>query len=270
MSLSVGGKREQQQQQQQTDPWAPAQPALRSVLSQLEGLQANPSDLTGVRSALQGLSGTLGSSNSGQALTQAGQRIGNANDYVPQAQAGYSDLQRRLSSTADGANQDLGKNTYLQSLLSQVGNDAQNRVNAQFAGAGRDMSGANNIEVGKGVTQAQLPLLLDQYNREVGRSDTAARDLYQGANTTATTSQALDTARSNLIGRGAELQQAGTTAAAETAGQRAQAEQLMAQLPYQQLGWLTELLYPAAGLGNQSQGTRTTTGSNWGFGARLY
>lgn len=321
--------------------------------------------------------------------TADGSNIDNPNNrYAADLETGYGSLDKRLSGVADGSNLDLGNNTYLQKLLTQVGDEAQNRVNAQFAAAGRDLSGANNAEVGRGVTAAQLPLLLDQYTREQGRTDAAGRDLFQanattrdrinaqrnveqgrtdtagrdlfdannavggslntqrnieqgrtdaagrdlyqartnvgrdlnaqrnveqgrsdaaardiysadasqrgvlldqfnrdttrqdtaardlfGAGTdTAKTSSGLDAARLAQRQAGVGLLNQGYDLESGDAQRLIELERLKSQVPFDQLGWLTQLLYPAAGLGSQSSGTSSTTGTKSGFqaGAKIY
>lgn len=171
-----------------------------------------------------------------------------------------------MTPTADGQNLDLRNNSYLQNLLTQVGDDAQNRVNAQFAAAGRDSSGANQAAVGRGVTEAQAPLLLDMYNREQGRTDAAARDLFSGSGQTAQTIAGLDRARSDLRSQGVATTQAAMEARDAGANTRLRLEQQMRDLPYQNLAQLAQLLFPAAQLGGQSSGTGTSNTRTTGWG----
>lgn len=271
MSINFGGSKgtQKQQQTQQTDPWAPTQPLLQSVIGDLGALRTG-ADTTAQNAALDKMKAAADATN--PALAQAevvGQGMVDTPNRSTQVGDAYSDLKRRLSVTADGGNQDLGGNTYLQQLLTQVGDDAAQRINAQFAAAGRDMSGINQQSVGRGVTQAQLPLLLDQFNREVSRSDSAARDLYSAGEGGARTQAGLDAGRADLQRTGLDTIDRAYTGAVDQAKTGFDIETLRQQLPFQQLGWLTDLLYPAAGLGSQSQGqstgTKTQFGANAGF-----
>lgn len=221
--------------------------------------------------------------------------------------ASSGDLNRRIGGTADGNNLDLSKNTYLQNLIDLSARKAQEGVDAQFAAAGRDLSGRNNIEVGRGVTEATLPLMLQQYNTEQGRSDAAARDLAangQGnakdlfsadtgqrktlldqsniekqrqldtafklnsaGNDAAKTAAGLDAAKAALQGQGLDFEKQAYDSKLGSAQQLAELEAAKQKLPFDQLGWLAQLLYPAAGLGGQSSGTASGNKNSFGFSA---
>jgi hypothetical protein len=45
-------------------------------------------------------------------------------------------------------------------------------------------------------------------------------------------------------------------------------EEQMKKMPYDELSWLAELIYPAAGLGQQTQGSGTSTTKGTSFGAK--
>lgn len=269
--FSMGGQKATKDEQSKTDPWGPAQPALKGVLDDLEKLRTS-GDTGAMPGAIDDAINWLKTSGAtgGEGYTKAGGMLLDTPDRTGDITSAYGALNNRLAPVADGTNQDLSGNTYLQSLLKQVGDDAQKRVNSQFAAAGRDFSGANNIEVGKGVTQAQLPLLLDQYNREVGRSDAAARDLYSTGASGAVAQTGMDVSRGGLLAKGAELTKAGVDAGTANAEALLGLAEAKDKLPLTKLGWLAELLYPAAGLGSEKTGSATQNGSNWGFGAKLY
>lgn len=265
---SMGGSRSQTQQQSQTDPWAPTQPLLRDVISRLQGVSSQPGDGS-TEAAIDRLSSFYGDGGgSADVFRRVGHDLVDTPDRTGQIDTARTDLTQRLSATADGQNLNLSENPHLQSMLQQVGDDAQKRINAQFAGAGRDLSGANNLEVGRGVTQAQLPILFDQFNREQGRTDAAARDLANFGLEGARTQTGMDTARGALRRTGAETIQASRELEAGDLGQQLDLAMARERLPYDRIGWLTELLNPVAGLGSQSQGTSSTRGSQWGVGAR--
>ena len=58
----------------------------------------------------------------------------------------------------------------------------QNSVNGQFAGAGRDLSGLNQQYLGRGITAAEAPILLNQYNQNVAQRQQAASGLLGAGN----------------------------------------------------------------------------------------
>ena len=160
-------------------------------------------------------------------------------------------------------------NPYIKQMLTQVGNDASQRVNSQFAAAGRDLSGYNQQDVGRGVTAAQLPILFDQYNREQGRTDAAARDLYGAGNTTAQTVSGLDDNAMKMRALGIDTGKAALDARNYGDNQMINLEEQKKAIPFEGLSKIAELLYPAAKLGSQETGTSTVKGKQSGFGFNL-
>lgn len=252
----------------QSDPWDEVTPYLKDWLGQVgtAGAGGTVGATAGQAAAFDELKDNAGNPMAGDIGGLARDQLATG-DNTGMVRDGYTDLQRRLSGTADGSNLDLSKNTYLQDLLTQVGDDAQNRVNASFAAAGRDFSGANQGAVARGVTSAQAPLLLDMFAKEEGRTDAAARDLFSASGQTAGTIAQLDEARSDLRTQGVETSKAAMEARDAGANTRLKLEQQLKDLPYQDLAQLAQLLFPAAQLGGQSSGTGTSTtkGTSWGF-----
>lgn len=252
----------------QSDPWDEVTPYLKDWLGKVgsTGAGGGVGATSGQAAAFDELKANAGNPMAGDIAGLARDQLATG-DNTGMARDGYTDLQRRLRGTADGSNLDLSKNTYLQNLLTQVGDDAQNRVNASFAAAGRDFSGANQGAVARGVTSAQAPLLLDMFNKEQGRTDAAARDLFSASGQTAGTIAQLDKSRSDLRTQGVETSKAAMEARDSGANTRLKLEQQLKDLPYQDLAQLAQLLFPAAQLGGQSSGTGTSTtkGTSWGF-----
>lgn len=268
MSFGSSKKTTESSFQNQQDPWDEVVPYLKDWLGKVgsTGAGGTVGATPGQQAAFDELKGNAGNPLAGEIGQLAKDQLNTA-DNTGMVRNGYSDLTRRLSATADGSNLDLSKNTYLQSLLTQVGDDAQNRVNASFAAAGRDFSGANQGAVARGVTSAQAPLLLDMFKSEQGRTDAAARDLFSASGQTAGTIAQLDKSRSDLRTQGAETSKAAMEARDAGANTRLRLEQQLKDLPYQDLAQLAQLLFPAAQLGGQSSGTGTSTtkGTKWGF-----
>lgn len=269
MSMSFGSKKSKTTQTTNQDPWDTAVPYIEKFLGSVPtgaSAQITP-EQSSAYSSLKQIAGE-GNPNAGQMLDLAREQ-GQFQSQSGTAGSGYADLQRRLGGTADGTNVSLDSNPYLQRMLQQVGDEARNRTNASFAAAGREMSGMNQQAVSRGVAQAQLPIMMDQYNREVGRSDQAARDLYGAGNTTASTMQGLDAdamqQRLGLIDT--------TKAALEAKGwgqsQILQLEEQMKQLPLDQLERIGNLLYSAGQLGKQEIGTGTSKSSGFSLGLNL-
>lgn len=256
----------------QSDPWDEATPYLKDWLSQLgqTSTMTAPGMTADQSQAFETLktNAQQGNPNAGAIAQLATDQL-SAPDNSGMVKDAYSDLTRRTSATADGKNLDLGNNEYLQKMLTQVGDDAQNRVNASFAAAGRDFSGANQQAVGRGVTQAQAPLLLDFFNKEQGRTDAAARDLFSGANQTAGQMTALEAQRNAIRTQGIETTKAGMEARDAAPNTMLSLSQQMKDLPIQDLAQLAQLLFPAAQLGSQSSGTGTQTTKSTSVGVNL-
>lgn len=259
-------------QSSETDPWDETIPYLKDFLGKLGGQMGQ---------------GTIGATDTQNAAADRLRKLGmdgnpNSGDIQKLADdlfatksragdvgAGYADLERRLSGTADGSNLDILNNPHLAKLMTRVGDDAAQRVNSQFAAAGRDLSGYNQRALGEGVTGAQLPLLLNQYNTEQGRSDSAARDLFAAKTGTATTQDMLDRAAFDTRSKGIDAQKARMDLDAWGPQMVMQLEQQLKGLPYEDLSKIAELLFPAAGLGGQAKGTSRTQGTTVGFGGKL-
>ncbi len=77
----------------------------------------------------------------------------------------------------------VGKNPALQSQLDTLRSDVTNQVNSQFAAAGRDGSPGNLQALGRGIAQAEAPVISAQYNTDIGNQLNAANSLYGAGNT---------------------------------------------------------------------------------------
>jgi hypothetical protein len=273
MSFSFGSESKSQNSKSKQDPWAPAVPYLKDFLAQTGEVGANAGQgLTpGQTEAFGQLKGNAlqGSPWVAQQSQLAGDLYGTA-DRTGIVGDAYGALQGQLGDYASGKYLDPMSNPQMQAMLQQVGDDAANRVNAQFAGAGRDLSGANQTAVGRGVTQAQLPLLLDQYNRAQGQQFDAAKTLYGAGSDTASTQGALDAQRAQLRGAGAAAGQAATDMQNAGAERTIDLEQMMKTLPYEELGQLASLLFPAGQMGKQTKASGTSTGTEFKLGGSIF
>jgi len=159
--------------------------------------------------------------------------------------------------TPGGAN----GNPALRGYLDVARDDAANSVNSMFAGAGRDLSGAHMTALGRGITQAEAPILAGQYNTDVDRAINAGNTIYNATGGTVGGLQGLDQqALANQVqGLGAASALPGLYTAAGSA-QLGAANAGYAQ-PWQNLGMLSGSVIPIAGLGAQSSGTKTETQS---------
>jgi hypothetical protein len=250
-----------QTQQSQTAPWQPAQPMLQGILSQI-GTGLNN---TGLTSAETGALNTL-QSNAAQGNPYAGQigdyaqsllNGGGANAQAPNVQNNLSTLQNYLTPYANGSM--VGNNPALAAQLAQIQTDVGNSVNSQFAAAGRDLSGANQMAYGRGVAAGEAPVIAAQYNTDVGNQMAAANALYGAGNTTANTLSGMQ--QQSLANQGQGVTAAQSALDAQNYGANATlAEEAQRRgIPVQALGLLAQIGVPIAGLGGQSNGTSTGT-----------
>lgn len=134
-------------------------------------------------------------------------------------------------------------------------------VNGQFAAAGRSGSGANTQTLAQGIENADAPILLNQANQDTATRMGAANTLYNAGNTTSGAITGNDqTALGNKI--------AGTTAAtnaldANNYGAKATiaADELGKSIPATDLGMLSQIGLPLAGLNMTQNGTSDTNSS---------
>ena len=259
----MGGESKQTQQTNSvSNPWEPAQGALKGILGQLDPLIANSGLSSASSAAIDQLqqSANAGNPYAGQ-IDQFTQNLlsgGGANGQAGALQGGLDQYKQQMSQYADPNYSSLN-DPKLQAALAQIQSDVGNGVNSQFAAAGRDMSGANQQAYGRGVSAAQAPLILNQFNQDRSLQQNAAGSLYGAQNTTSGL-------LSGMNQQGLTNQQQGMTNSADAlaaknygATQTLNLEQLKQSLPAQTLGLLAQIGIPIAGLGGQTSGTSTGT-----------
>jgi len=250
-----------QTQSSTTQPWAPAQPMLQGILGQLGSALNN----TGLTSSETGALNTL-QANAGQGNPYAGGigsyarsllGGGDANAQAGNVQANLGTLQSQLNPYANGSM--IGNNPALAAQLAQIQNDVGSSINGQFAAAGRDLSGANQMAYGRGVAAAEAPIIAQQYNQDVSNQINAANALYGAGNTTASTLSNMQ--QNYLANQGQGITAAQSALDANNYGANAMlAEEAQRRgIPVQALQLLAQIGVPIAGLGSQSQGTSTGT-----------
>jgi hypothetical protein len=258
----MGGQSETTQQQSSTtQPWAAAQPMLQGILGQLNtGL--NNTGLTAAETgALNQLSqnATQGNPYAGQINSYAQSLLGGggANAQAGNVQGNLGMFQSQLSPYANGGM--FGNNPALAAQLAQIQTDVGNSVNGQFAAAGRDFSGANQMAYGRGVAAAEAPVIAAQYNQDVANQINAANALYNAGNTTAGTLAGMQQNYLGNQGQGVAAAQSALDAQNYGANATLAAEAQRRGIPVQALGLLAQIGVPIAGLGSQSNGTTTGT-----------
>jgi hypothetical protein len=256
-----------QTQQSQTAPWEAAQPMLQGILGQLNTGLNN----TGLTSAETGALNTL-QGNAAQGNPYAGQigdyaqsllNGGGANAQAGNVQANLGTLQSQLAPYANGSM--VGNNPALAAQLAQIQTDVGNSVNGQFAAAGRDLSGANQMAYGRGIAAGEAPVIAGQYNQDVTNQINAANALYNAGNTTAGTLSGMQQNYLGNQGQGVTAAQSALDAQNYGANATLAEEAQRRGIPVQALSLLAQIGVPIAGLGQQSDGT--TTGSQQMSGA---
>jgi len=244
---------------QSREPWAPAIPYLEQLLGKV-GNQMGNTGLTGrENSALNQLQRL-----SNQPVQNVGQMrdltrdLFRTKDYSGNVMSGYEDYKAALSPFASGEYVDPTKNAQLQGYLSTIQNDVANRTNAMFAGAGRDLSGANQNALARGISEGTAPVLYNAYNDERNRQLSAIDNIYNGGNTAATTAAGLNKLANDQRMLGYQSQQAMTAAQSAPALMQLQVEAMRRGIPMQNLGQIASMLLPLGQMGGSSYGSSTT------------
>lgn len=224
-----------------TDPYAPAQPLLGTVLKRSGELGGDPNNFK-----------TLFGEDTNASVDMMRERsmgpnlgYGAMSNVVQGSGEGYDTGLGALMQTARG---DMSRaNPAFEEALRNASDGTANTVNQQFSAAGRYGSGAHTGALADRIGKLQTSARADQYNNDVQRQLTAAGQLtgqgFQGASMAPMADQA-SLFNANLRG------QVGTQ------------EDMMANsarmAPMQAVDWMKGSAVPIAGLGGTSDGTKTT------------
>src|SRR5215468_4357588 len=151
------GRSSQQTQQthQTTQPWAPTLPALNSILSTVNTMGSSV-PLTGAETgALDTLAANAAAGNPyrGQIGALANDLFTGGPDRSGIVNDAYAQLGSQLGATAAGDYLNPNRNPFFAQTTQTIGNDVQNRVNGMFAGAGRDLSAANQGYLARSIAE---------------------------------------------------------------------------------------------------------------------
>ena len=257
-----------QTQQSQTAPWEAAQPMLQAILGQL-GMGVNNTALTGAETgALDQLSqnASLGNPFAGRIGDYAASLLsgGGAGAQANTMQDNLGAFQDRLTPYANGGM--VGNNSAFAAQLAQIQSDVANSVNGQFAAAGRDFSGANQMAYGRGVAAAEAPVIAAQYNQDITNQINAANALYNAGNTTSGTLAGMQQYYLANQGQGVTAAQSAVKTRDDGANAILAAEAQRRGIPMQALGLLANIGVPIAQLGTQksdrSTGTQQMSGAD--------
>ncbi len=175
-------------------PWGPAAGALQGILGQVRGIDAGPNRLE--NAALLGLLGNYDymSQFAPQISGLANSLLGGGADRTGMVQGAMDDYRNQLAATIEGQYLDPLSNPFFNKVTSSIGDDVQNRVNAMYAGAGRDPSGAGGYgqNLGRGIAEGVAPVFAQQYQQERQNQLSALNGLYGAGNQSAALLSQLD------------------------------------------------------------------------------
>jgi hypothetical protein len=273
MSKSSSKSSEAQKSSGASGPWSYAMPAVKGFTDKLAsagGIGMTP-DQTAAFGVLKN-NAAAGNPFTQQTANLANDSFNTADRTGTVGQA-YTNMQNQLGGYANGSMNDPASNPYLSQMMDQVGTKAFDKINAQFAGAGRDLSGMNSKAAAAGYTEASLPLAFNQYNQNVANQFSAANSLYGAGQNTAATQSALDQQRQAMRAGGVTQGQAALDANNYGANTILNLDQQIKDLPYEDLSRVANLLYPLAGLGgtqtSSGQGNSATKTSGFNLGSLL-
>jgi hypothetical protein len=265
----MGGSSPQVQTRAETRaPYAAAVPALNSILGNAAqfagntGLTANQSQALDQMTALAKAGNPYAPGIDSYATTML---AGGGPDRSGLITDAYNNYKTSLAGTAAGDNLDPNKNPWFQQVTDTIGNDVQNRVNSMFAGAGRDLSGANQGALSRGLSEGLAPVFGQQYQFERGNQMNALAALYGAGNTTAGLLSNLDQTRLGNMGQGVNAANAALAAKQWEPQAILAAEAQRTGIPIGILAQLSGIVGPLANVGGTTNSTTTTPGqqTNW-------
>lgn len=259
MGKGTSTQQTEQRQTSETEPWNDTIPLLRNVIGKLGSVNTDPT--TGQTAAINQMSANADTMPNYTPQVQGLLSDAlNSKDRTPVVNDAYSTLQTNLTPYASGSR--IGGNPAVKGWLDTISSDATDRVNGIFGAAGRDLSPAHAQALARGITQGTAPVAAGQYNQDVSTATDAAKTLYSGGVGAATANSGLDDA--SLARQFGGVQGLGMLPGIMNMGPTSKiaAESLKTSLPFGNLGMLTSILGPIAGLGGQSKGNSSGTAQN--------
>lgn len=245
---------------QSTNPWGPAIPGLQDIIARLTGQVGNAGPTDKQNTALGQLEGnaTAGDPWTGN-INDLTKQLFASKDYTPGVDSSLDTLKSQLTPYANGSKIDPMTDPTMRAMLDQVGNDTSSRINSQYAGAGRDMSGMNSKAIASGLASAELPIMSNYSLAEQQNQLGAAGALNSAGVNAATTKSGLDTSRAGLQSGGIATGMAGLDAENWGPNAMLNLEEQKKMLPTSDLTTMLQSLGGAASLGGTSTGTGTST-----------
>lgn len=253
-----------------TSPWTPTQGLLGGILGQLSAALGNTAPTAAEDAALASLAqnanaiGAFAPAASDVARTLL---AGGGADRSGMAASAYDAYTAALTPFARGDYVNPASNPALQGYLDTIRSDVANEINAQFAGAGRDLSGANSQALARGIAQAEAPVLIDAYNRALADQRSAIDALYGAGERTAGLLSSLDQTRLANQQAGLSAAQTAASFAREPATLALAAEAARRGIPLSALAQIAGMTTPIAGLGRSFANTGSSAGSTAGSSA---
>lgn len=262
----MGGKSETTQNQQQqsiSEPWKPAQGVLGGILNQLGGALGQ----TGLSSLENtALGGILGNSNflsqfAPGVSSLASAYAGGGPDRSGMVTDAFKNYQSQLAPTISGQFLNPNSNPFFSQVTNSIADLTRDRVNAQYAGAGRDPAGAGSFggTLGKSITDALAPTFANVYNTERQRQLDATGGLFGGGLQAGGLLSNLDAARLSNAQTGVGLAGTAQNLMNDPYNTMLQVEAMRRGIPLGNLQQIAGLGIPIAGLGGQTNSTGTAT-----------
>jgi hypothetical protein len=265
----MGGSAGQSQQAQQTTqksktaPWGPAVEPLKQIIGGIQGqfdnYQPTGQENSAIAQLLKNAQG--GNPFASQISGLANDLLSGGQDHSGLVNSAYADYKKQAQPYLSQDYLDPYKNKSFMKYMDTTSNDIQNRVNSMFAGAGRDLSGMNQQTLARGLGEGTAGMFANQYNQNVNTQRGMMDSLFNAGGQTAGLLSGLD--QTALGNRTAGVGMAGEAMNAQNYGPLAtlQAESMRRGLPLQNLGQLSNMLLPIAGLGGSQSGTGTSVGT---------
>jgi len=250
-----------QSQASTTAPGTMTTPTVQGIIGQLNPLIANSGSTAAETGAINQLTanGQAGNPYAAAEGTNATNLLsgGGATSQNPALAANLTNLNSNIGNIASPGYSTVNSPEVARAL--QAANAGiTNQVNGQFAASGRTGSGYNTQTLAQGIENADAPIILNQANTDTANRMAAANTLYGAGNTTsgAITGNNQTALGNELAGNGA------ATSALNAANWGPQsviaAQELGKSIPASDLGMLSQIGIPLAGLNTTTNGTSNT------------
>lgn len=259
--MGQSSQNSQTSQSSTTAPGAVTMPTVQGIIGQLNPLIANSGMTSAETGAINHLTanGEAGNPYAAAEGTNATSLLngGGATDQNGALTDNLATLKTNLAPYTD-PNYSTVNSPEVQRALQAAHAGITNSVNGQFAAAGRTGSGMNTQTLAQGIENADAPIILNQANQDTANRMAASNTLYGAGNTTA---GAITGNNQTDLGNRIAGDNAATTALdANNWGAKSvlAAQELGKSIPASDLGMLSQIGIPLAGLNTTTNGTSNT------------